>query len=190
MHSTNLNMTAMNKSVKIIAAALMATVFVPSVSCQKLTVNETTGKYREEHAIKVDSVKKDTLFKRTYKWLYTRFPNTGDKGTYINADKGKIVAHEYFNPDARSLADYTNLRIGYVMTCEFSDNKVKYNYTDFYYFSTGEGKVNFESEKFQKNDVQIRDVMLKTAYDHVTNMASELTAYLQKLKKTTPPKKK
>ena len=179
----------MNRSIKITVAVLLSAIFGLSVKGQELNINETTEKYRNEHAIVIDSAKKDTLFKQTYKWLFTKYPKTGENGTYIDATKNKIEAHQYYLPDPNGLWDFTNLRIGYLLTCEFKDNRIKCTFTDFYYFSTGEGKVPFESNKFQHNDLLVRDVMLKATYENIKNLTAELTAYLQKLKREKPPVK-
>jgi hypothetical protein len=152
------------------------------VKCQELKINETTGKYHEEDVIFVDSAKKDTLFKKTYKWLFTRYPDTGEKGSYIDAVKGKIIAHQFYLPDPNGLWDFTNLRIGFILTCEFKDTRVKYIFTDFYYFSTGDGKVLFDSQKFKRNNVLVRDVMLKATAENLKSIIDELTVFLQSSK--------
>jgi hypothetical protein len=174
----------MNRAIKAVITALLSTTLALSVKCQELKINETTGKYHEENVILVDLAKKDTLFKKTYKWLFTNFPNTGEKGSYIDAVKGKIIAHQFYLPDPNGLWDFTNLRIGFILTCEFKDTRVKYIFTDFYYFSTGDGKVPFDSQKFKRNNVLVRDVMLKSTAENINNIIAELTAYLRSSKTT------
>jgi hypothetical protein len=169
----------MHLILKLTAIALMASVFAIPAKSQELKIDETTGKYVARNVIVFEALNKDTLFKKTYKWMFTEYPNTGEKGTYIDATKNKIVAHEYFLPDPNGLWNFTNLRIGFILTCEFKDKKFKYGFTDFYYYSLGDGEVPFESQKFQNYDLLIRNVMLKATNDYVKNLIAELTTYLQ-----------
>lgn len=179
----------MQITIKLSAMALIASIFAIPVRSQELKINETTEKYVAENSTVFQSVNKDTLFLKTYKWMFTKYPTTGDKGTYIDATKNKIVAHEYFLPDPDGLWNFTNLRIGFVLTSEFKDNKSKFTFTDFYYYSLGDGKVPFESQKFQSNDLLMRDVMLKVTNEYIKNLISELTAHLKKFEGQTPAKK-
>jgi len=171
------------KRIHPLIAIALAMFISGSALSQELKINEISEKYAIEGAVSFESVKKDTLFKKSYKWLYLRFPQTGEKGTYINADKNKIKAEEYFIPGPESPKALTNLRIGFTLNCEFRDNKMKYSVTDFYYASTGEGKVAFESEKFRKYDVADRDAIMKLTADHVKNLIADFTGYLKKAKK-------
>jgi hypothetical protein len=179
----------MHPLLKITTAALIASFFMLPGNSQELKIDETTGKYVSGNTLGFDSLGKDTLFKKTYKWMFTEYPNTGDKGTYIDASKNKIVAHEYFIPDPEGLWNFTNLRIGFILTCEFKDRKLKYGFSDFYYYSLGDGKVPFESQKFRNYDVLVRDVMLKVTNEHIKNLIAELSAYLQKFNGKTPVSK-
>jgi len=188
-NQTNANFTTMNRAIKATVTVLLSTALALSVKGQELKINETTGKYHEENVIIVDLAKKDTLFKKTYKWLFTKYPNTGEKGTYIDALKGKIITHQYYLPDPNGLWDFTNLRIGFILTCEFKDTRVKYIFTDFYYFSTGDGKVPFDSQKFKRNNLLVRDVMLKATYENLKDIIDELTVYLQTVNNIKPPVK-
>ena len=167
---------------KLTATAFMASILAISAKSQELQINETTGKYIAKGVIEFDSASKDTLFKKTYKWMFTQYPNTGEKDTYIDAVKNNIVAHEYFIPDPDKLWNFTNLRIGFILTCEFRDKKIKYNFTDFYYYSLGDGKVPFDSQKFKNYDILIRDVLLKATNEHIKNLIDELTTHLKKFK--------
>jgi hypothetical protein len=171
------------KHIKPLTAIALALFLSGAAMGQDLKINEITEKYAVEGAVSFESLKKDTLFKRSYKWLYKRFPQTGEKGTYINADKSKIRAEEYFTPGPESPQTLTNLRIGFIMNCEFRDNKMKYSVSDFYYVSTGEGKVTFESEKFKKYDVADRDALMKLTAGYVQNLITDMTGALQKARK-------
>lgn len=168
------------KHIHPLTALTLALFISGSVFGQELKINEITEKYAVEGAMNFESAKKDSLFKKSYKWLYLRFPQTGEKGTYINADKNKIKAEEYFIPGPESPQKLTNLRIGFTLNCEFRDNKIKYSVSDFYYASTGEGKVTFESEKFRKYDVADRDALMELTAVYVKNLITDMTGYLQK----------
>jgi hypothetical protein len=171
------------KHIHPLTAIALALFISGSALSQELKINEITEKYAVEGAVNFESIKKDSLFKKSYKWLYMRFPQTVEKGTYINADKGKITAEEYFIPGPNSPQALTNLRIGFTLNCEFRDNKMKYSVSDFYYASTGEGKVTFESEKFRKYDVADRDSLMKITTDHVKNLIADFSGHLKKTQK-------
>jgi hypothetical protein len=161
-------------------SAILAFVFVIPTNSQEIKVDETTGKYVTGNTISFQSLNKDTLFKKTYKWFFSKYPATGDKGTYIDASNNRIVAHQFFIPDPEGLWDLTNLRIGFILTMDCKDRKLRYNFTDFYYHSLGDGKVPFESQKFQSYDVTMRNVMLKATNEYVKKLVNELTTFLQK----------
>ncbi len=170
----------MNKS--FLLTALLAVFVSQNVIGQGLKINETTKKYTVENEISSETFVKDTLYRQTLKWLYQKFPETGDKGTYINASKNKIESNQFFMPEPEDYRDLTNLRIGYVLTCMFDDRKFSYSFSDFYYFSSGDGKVSFDSRRFKHYDILIRDKMLKDADQYVKKLGTELAAYLQKYK--------
>jgi hypothetical protein len=153
-----------------------------SVKSQELKVSDQTKKYTAENAIAINLIQKDTLFKRTLKWLHKEYPNSGKKGTFISTVGNDIVARQYFNPDPHNLWNLTNFRIGFLLTFEIIDRKVKYNYTDFYYFSSGNGKVPFESQEFQKNDIKIRDGILDETNKYIKKSITSFAAYIQNTK--------
>jgi len=171
----------MNKSFLLTA---LLTVFVAQTAMgQGLKISETTKKYSVENEISDETFVKDTLYKRTLKWLYMKFPETGSTGTYINASKNKIETHQFFLPEPADYRDLTNLRIGYVLTCRFDDRKFSYSFSSFYYFSTGDGKVPFDSRKFKHYDILVRDKMLIDADLYVKKLGTELVTYLQNYKR-------
>lgn len=167
----------MNKS--FLLTALLAVFVVQTVVGQGLKISETTKKYTVENEISDETFVKDTLYKRTLKWLYMKFPESGSTGTYINASKNKIEAHQFFTPEPKEYRDLTNLRIGYVLACRFEERKFSYSFSNFYYFSSGDGKVPFDSRRFKHYDILIRDKMLKDADLYVRKLGSEFETYLQ-----------
>jgi hypothetical protein len=168
----------MNKS--FLLTALLTVFVAQNVVSQELKVSDVTKKYTFENSVSNESFVKDTLYKQTLKWLYQKFPETGNKGTYINASKNKIETHQFFLPEPADYRDLTNLRIGYVLTCRFDDRKFTYSFSGFYYFSTGDGKVPFDSRQFKHYDILVRDKMLKDADQFVKKLGTELAAYIQK----------
>lgn len=165
---------------KLFLLTVLSTVFLTQILMgQGLKISETTKKYAVEKTISDEAFVKDTLYKRTLKWLYQKFPETGNKGTYINASRNKIEAHQFFTPEPKEYRDLTNLRIGYVLACRFEERKYSYSFSNFYYFSSGDGKVTFDSRKFKHYDILIRDKMLKDADLYVRKLGSEFETYLQ-----------
>jgi len=149
---------------------------------QELKISDQTKKYTAENIIVMDNILRDTLFKRTLKWLYKEYPNSGKKGTIISTVGNNIVARQYFNPDPHNLWNFTNFRIGFLLTFEIQDRKLSYNYTDLYYYSSGDGKVPFESQKFQKNDIKVRDGILDETNKYFKKSIAECKAFIQNVK--------
>jgi hypothetical protein len=172
----------MKLTIQIFGTALIAMIMALPAKSQEIVINDQGNKYFAEKSIAVSALKKDTMFKKTLKWLYKEFPKTGKKGTYINADIDRIVTHQYFHPDPENIDGFTHLRIGFILTLGFKDREFKYKLSDFYYFSSGEGMVPFESQKFLNYDTLIRDKMVKETEQYVSNLIEDLTTYLQNLK--------
>jgi 5-keto 4-deoxyuronate isomerase len=168
----------MNKP--FLLTALFIFVVKQNLISQELTINEATKKYSVENIVSNETFVKDTLYRHTLKWLYQKYPETGIKGTYINAAKNKIETHQFFTPEPADYRELTNLRIGYVLACKFEDRKFSYSFSDFYYFSSGDGKVYFDSRKFKHYDIMIRDKMLKETNQYVRKLGAELVTFLQK----------
>jgi len=167
----------MNKS--FLLTALLTVLVARTAISQELKISEVTKKYTVENELLNEKFVKDTLYKQTLKWLYQKFPETGVKGTYINAAKDKIDTHQFFTPEPADYRDLTNLRIGYVLACKFEDRKFIYSFSDFYYYSSGDGKVHFDTRRFKHYDILIRDKMLKDADQYVKKLGAELVSYLQ-----------
>ncbi len=151
---------------------------VQSVRSQELRFDEQTKKYFAEKEIPDEAFKKDTLYTRTLKWLYKTYPGTGEKGTYINASKGMVEARQYFNPDPKEFRVMTNLRIGFLITCKAEDRKFTYRYSDLYYYSSGDGRVRFDTHRFRHYDVMLRDKLLSEAKAYIMKSGKELESFV------------
>jgi len=161
---------------------LLAVLVLQAAISQELKISVATNKYTVENVISNETFIKDTLYKKTLKWLYQKFPETGLNGTYINGAKNKIESHQYFNPAPEKNWGITNPRIGFVLICEFQERKFKYNFTNFYYFSSGDGKVPFDTRKFQRYDTMLRDSIMKETNQYVKKLGAELVSHLQNFK--------
>jgi len=162
----------------LVLTVSLAILLVQSVGSQDLRFDEQTKKYFTEKEISNEAFKKDTLYTRTLKWLYRTFPGTGEKGTYIDAAKGKIEARQYFTPDPKEYRDMTNLRIGFLITCNVEDRKYSYRYSDLYYYSSGDGRIKFDTHKFRHYDVLLRDKLLEEAKVYIKKSSKELESFV------------
>ncbi len=163
---------------------LFELVLTSSTIGQELIMNDNTKKYYSENVVNMRSMSKDSLFERSLKWLYKEYPKTGKKETYINSEgKDKILTHQFFDPDPNNFWGYgSSLRVGFILTIEFKEERFKYNYTDFYFYSIGDGKLLFESNRFQQYDLIMRDRMLEETDKYLKKSIAELVAYLQNYK--------
>jgi hypothetical protein len=172
----------MKQAVTVIGILMISIIFAVQGKSQELKISDYTNKYTVENVIVTNSIPKDTLFKRTLKSLYKIYPNSGEKGTLISTAGNKIIASQYFNPDPNNLWNMTNLRIGFMLTFEIKKQNLNYIFTDFYYFSAGNGKVLFDSRKFEENDIKIRDGMLNESNKYIKKTIAEITESVLKNK--------
>lgn len=172
----------MKTAVRFSVAALMAIASTVFVNSQDLKIDGQTQKYSAGNIIKIDSMTVDMLHDKTLQWLYKEYPNTGKKGSYINARYDKITAHQCFNPDPYNLLGYVNLKVWFILTFDIKDGKIRYSYSDFYYHSMGEGKVPFESHKFENYNIALRNGIVEETNKYVKNSVVSLITYIQNIK--------
>ena len=144
---------------------------------QEIKISDLTKKYQTENVVKLDSLPKVVLQEKCINWLGVNYTDSVKKN-YIKNEPDKIVTHQIFNPDPDNLWGYTGLRIGFTLTLDFKNGKLKYLFTDFYYSSLGDGKVLFESSKFKNYDIILRNRMLQETNRYIGNSVIEMISYI------------
>jgi hypothetical protein len=175
---------------KRIAISVIFIFVTLTLNSQVLAIDPVNNKYKIEAVAKVSALSQKQLFDKTYEWLNTcKYIVTRKdlkNGFKIDTSNFKITATAFFNPDKDNLYggsmlfwdDMTNFRIGFILTMDFKDGKLRYNYTDFYYYSMANGIVTFESDNFKNRDTILRDRILQATQKYILNSINELVIYL------------
>ena len=108
---------------------------------QKLALDSISGKYQALGVVTVDSLKKEFIFMKSKEWIALNYKGSKDVIKFEDGGLGKIIIVGGF--PAKLLLHEG--RIDHTLILEFKDNRFRYNYTDFSYYSEGGGKINFES---------------------------------------------
>lgn len=122
---------------------LLSFLLIPFLSgAQELKTDSLTGKYMITAVIPVDSLNKENLFAKAKEWIALTYRNANDVVQLSDKDAGKIICKGGFS---------TNLFLKqgwlmYTLILEFKDNRFRYTYTDFAYYSNGSGAMDFESK--------------------------------------------
>lgn len=136
---------------------------------QSVQIDSLTNKYQSTSIIKLDSLKKDYIYNKTLQWVSLNFKSAKDVIQFTDEEKNRIIIKANFKTDLFMKEGW----IGYTLTIDFKDGKLKYLFTDFDYYSSGSGKMKFESKTlgFKKKIIQETD-------DNIIAFESNLKKFL------------
>ena len=89
-------------------------------------------------------------------------------------ESGKIIVKGNFSTSLFMKQGF----IKHTLVLEFKDNKFRYNYSDFSYYSAGSGEMNFESSMAFKSKI------LSITESDIDLSIADLTKYIQKVSKS------
>jgi hypothetical protein len=112
------------------------------VNSQEISRENEASQFKSVQVIKVENLNKNQLFDKATEWIALTYNSAQDVIQYSNKESGKIICKGAFP---------TNLflksgSINHTLTLEFKDGRYKQTYSNFSYFSTGSGKIAFESK--------------------------------------------
>jgi hypothetical protein len=171
----------MSKKIILIISFL---VFISNVKSQdvyieyKLEKNYITKKYEVNGELNIDSINKNELFDKTFYWI-KNIKYTSDGYKWINSfDDNILIIKQYFKPE-NNLLGYTGLRIRFVLTFQFYDNKIKFNYSNFYYYSLSDGNKVFFESGLNENDKKAKDKIINDVEVYTNTLINELEKYIK-----------
>lgn len=145
----------------------------------KLDKNLITKKYEVIGELNVDSLNKNELFDKTFYWIKNiKYTSEGYK--WINSfENNVLIIKQYFKPE-NNLLGYAGLRIRFILIFEFYDNKIKFRYSDFYYYSLSEGNKVFFESGLNDNDKKAKEKIINDVEIYTNKSIKELECYIKK----------
>lgn len=143
--------------------------FSPLLSLsQSLDIDKESGKYTKQEVIEIENKLKDDLFNKTIEWIILNYNSADDVIQLKDKELGKIIVKGNFSSNMYMKKGWIN----HTLIFEFKDNKFRYKYTDFSYYSTGSGEMPFESSIMSKKK------LLKTTDAKIDNSMLNLKEHI------------
>lgn len=137
---------------------------------QTIEKDKETGLYATSGVIQVDSLAKDALYSKALEWISLNYKSAKDVIQYSSKEEGKIICKGNFMTSMFLKEGW----IEHTMTLEFKDNRFRYTFTNFSYYSSGSGRVAFEGAMMSKKKI------IATTEEKIKNNLDDLTAYFKK----------
>jgi hypothetical protein len=137
---------------------------------QTLKLDSLSNKYLSTGTVFVDSIKKDILFLKAKEWIALNYKSANDVIQLADKETCKIILKGAFSTSMFMKEGW----LEHTLVLDFKDGKFKYSYTDFSYYSSGSGKMNFESKSlgFKKK------IFTKTE-ENISSSIESLKRYFQ-----------
>lgn len=139
---------------------------------QNLAIDKESGKYTKQQVVEIENKLKDDLFNKTIEWITLNYNSADDVIQLKDKELGKIIVKGNFSSNMYMKKGWIN----HTLVLDFKDNKFRYKYTDFSYYSTGSGEMPFESSIMSKKK------LLKTTEEKIDNSILNLKEHLIKNK--------
>jgi Domain of unknown function (DUF4468) with TBP-like fold len=147
---------------------LLSITFTP-VFNQVIKLDSISGKYQSTGIVLVDSIKKDTLFLKTKEWIALNYKSANDVIQFEDKESSKIIIKGSFPTNLFLKEGW----LEHTLVLDFKDGKFKYLYTDFSYYSSGSGTMNFEN-----NNLGFRKKIITETEENISSSISSLLKYL------------
>ncbi len=139
---------------------------------QNLEIDKESGKYTKQQVIEIENKLKDDLFNKTIEWITLNYNSADDVIQLKDKELGKIIVKGNFSSNMYMKKGWIN----HTLVLDFKDNKFRYKYSDFSYYSTGSGEMPFESSIMSKKK------LLKTTDAKIDNSMLNLKEHIIKNK--------
>ncbi len=140
---------------------------------QGLKIDEETGKYTKQATVEIDSMAKGQIFKKAVEWIALNYKSANDAIQLKDEETGRIILKGNFSTGLFMKQGW----IKHTLVLEFKDNKFRYTYSDFSYYSSGSGEMLFEKSIMSKNKV------LAETETNIDKSVFSLKEYILKSKK-------
>jgi len=135
---------------KTLLTGILLVFILPKVLMgQGLKIDEGTGKYSKQATVEIDSMAKGQIFKKAVEWIALNYKSANDAIQLKDEETGRVILKGNFSTGLFMKQGW----IRHTLVLDFKDNKFRYTYTDFSYFSPGSGEMFFEKSIMSKNKV-------------------------------------
>jgi hypothetical protein len=141
------------------------TLFSINTFGQSLVKDSVSQKYEASEIIALDSLKADVIFTKAKEWIVLNYKSAKDVIQLADKESLKIIAKGNF----RSTLFMKEGFISHTLVLDFKDGKMRYTYSNFSYYSSGSGNMNFESKSlgFKKSIFKSTEKDIKTSIDEL-----------------------
>jgi hypothetical protein len=136
---------------------------------QSLKLDSLTNKYQATGVVIVNSATKEILYTKTKEWIALNYKSANDVIQLADKETCKIILKGTF-PTTMFMKEGW---LEHTLIFDFKDGKFKYSYTNFSYYSSESGKINYESPSlgFKKKIIAATD-------EDISSSISSLKKYL------------
>ena len=141
---------------------------IPSIG-QELIQNSDTGYYESQGVIELNELNKDEIFTGALEWIALKYNSANDVIQLKDKEAGKIIVKGNFSSSLFGKQGF----LKHTLRLEFKDNRFRYTYTDFSYYSSGSGDMPFEGTMFSKKKI------ISTTQSQVENSIKDMTNFIK-----------
>ncbi|MQP25582.1 DUF4468 domain-containing protein [Flavobacterium sp. LMO8] len=137
--------------------------FVIPLFGQTIVKDSISGKYQSEGVVVFDSIKADMIFTKAKEWIAINYKSANDVIQLADKESLKIIVKGNF----KTSMFMKDVWIAHTLILDFKDNKLRYFYSNFSYYSSGSGSLEFESKSlgFKKSVIKTTEKNLIASID-------------------------
>lgn len=137
--------------------------FVIPLFGQTIVKDSISGKYQSEGVVVFDSIKADMIFTKAKEWIAINYKSANDVIQLADKESLKIIVKGNFKTSMFMKDGW----IAHTLILDFKDNKLRYFYSNFSYYSSGSGSLEFESKSlgFKKSVIKTTEKNLIASID-------------------------
>ncbi len=139
------------------------TLFSINTFGQNIIKDSISQKYEASEIVKLDSLKAEVIFTRAKEWISLNYKSAKDVIQLADKESLKIIVKGNFSSTLFMKEGF----ISHTLVLDFKDGKMRYTYSNFSYYSTGSGSMDFESKNlgFKKSIFKSTEKDIKTSID-------------------------
>lgn len=137
--------------------------FVIPLFGQTIVKDSISGKYQSEGVVVFDSIKADMIFTKAKEWIAINYKSANDVIQLADKESLIIIVKGNFKTSMFMKDGW----IAHTLILDFKDNKLRYFYSNFSYYSSGSGSLEFESKSlgFKKSVIKTTEKNLIASID-------------------------
>jgi len=130
---------------------------------QNIINDSISQKYEAHQIIEFDSFKADVIFTKAKEWIALNYKSAQDVIQLADKESLKIIVKGNFSSTLFMKQGF----ISHTLVLDFKDGKMRYTYSNFSYYSSGSGNIDFESKNlgFKKSVIKSTEKDIKDSID-------------------------